>query len=613
MVPWPRTTWFLLVGLGLALALLSFIVVLIMPTIPAAAGVLPSSTASNGEPAYTALLALLSTDSATADRTIVSILAFLIALPLVWLPLAVARVFRRARAGYALVMLPPLMWLINNGTILVGTEYGLIDDESGLRVSASFGISAAMLFLTLSLGLLLSTYRLRGFARLAALALLLALTVASGAFGWVNGIVAATTLGVVLWRSLRTPWRGLASVLISAGAAAIAIAAHIALANAVAVTPAMIDSAPSTLQNALLTIKHFGAMITLTLVGVLLAFTRRVPQRRSLTAALVIALPALIAGIAYATLTGPSVFHFALLSAALGYLCAITLGALVWSVTSMPSHVRTIERTRISGRATAPLATPASAAPAVEMSVVVPTRNGTDVLEETLSTLGQRLNASDEIIVVENGSTDGTTDMVRGIQNGWQHPAMLTLCHSDPGLGEALRVGVLTSRGRRLLLTADDLPFGFTDLDEFERLPDATPVAIGSKAHPDSAVTRSTLRTIQSKIFRFLRSALLQSRVGDSQGTLWVDGAWGREFAKVSRESGLMWTTELVLAAEQQGHVVAEVPVRLVPRHETGSSRFRVADAWRSFVGFARLAVYKDDYCDEDWARSTRPDAVIDA
>ena len=138
-------------------------------------------------------------------------------------------------------------------------------------------------------------------------------------------------------------------------------------------------------------------------------------------------------------------------------------------------------------------------------------------------------------------------------------------------------------------------------------------MAIGSKAHPRSRVTRSLLRTIQSRIFRFLREALLQSQVGDSQGTLWVDGIWGREFAHLSRESGLMWTTELVLAAEQQNIDVREVPVALSNRHESGSSRFRLSDAWQSVVGFTRLAVYKDDYCNEDWIPSTRPDHNADA
>ena len=620
MIPWPRSTSMLLIAVGVLLALLSFVVVLAMPRLPlpgsgTSAPPWSAETAATGgfggidlwERFLTTALGV----TGVADGLALT-QALVLALPLLWLPVAVARVFRRARAGYALLLAPPLMWLLNNGTILVGTQFGLVDDVSTLRVPASHGIAGSLVFLTLSLGLLFSTYRLSGWRLTAVLLLLTLVTLVTGLFGWLNGVVSATALGVVLARSaprrlrVRAPL-GLAAALILA---AIAVACHAALTADLTAPAAELSRSSDVLRNLLATLKQFGAMLIFVIVGLLIAFTRRAPQRRSLTAGVLIAIPAVVAGVIYPALTAPTLYTFTLLSAALGYLVIIALGSLAWSITSMPAHVRAIERSRVSARQEhAQLADPAAPS-AVRMSVVVPTRNGTDVLDETLEVLGQALADADEIIVVENGSTDGTTAMVRDIQARWAHEAELILRHSQPGLGEALRVGTLASRGERLLLTADDLPFGFTDLDEFRQLDPATIVAIGSKAHPGSNVVRSRTRTIQSRIFRFLRSALLQSRVGDSQGTLWVDGEWGRSFARVSRESGLMWTTELVLAAEQQRHIVTEVPVALAPRHETGASRFRLGDAWRSVVGFTRLAVYKDDYCNEDWGRSTRAEPV---
>ena len=97
-------------------------------------------------------------------------------------------------------------------------------------------------------------------------------------------------------------------------------------------------------------------------------------------------------------------------------------------------------------------------------------------------------------------------------------------------------------------------------------------------------------------MFRWLREALLHSTVADSQGTIWVDGDWARAFAAVSRESGLMWTVELVLAAEQQGLDVYEVPVSLVRAHDQVSSRFSVSDAVVGVREIWQLALRKDDY-----------------
>lgn len=637
---WPKSTTLFLIFVGVALALFSFVVVINMPLLawPATneadlqrtidsfreTGSLllpetPTSVAGWGSIVVASVLsALVGTSSPHAVLGIVQ--ATVVAIPLVWLPLCVARIFRRARAGYALVLLPPLIWLLNSGTILVGTQYGLSDDTSPLRVSALYGLPASLAFLSLSLLLLFSVYRLNLSRRILASAGLAVLAGVVTIFDWYAGIGVALAISVLWW--IRAP-RG-KRILRAFGAAAIAvviacltnfvlIGSTIGFSEATRFPTFAFDSGDSLtavdvyFRRLLIVIKHFGAMISFILIGFVLALTRRAPQRRALAASFWIALPSLILGFMASVRHSPTLYAYSQLSATLGLLSAIALGAVVWSITSMPSHVRSVERSRLNGRHRNEMATASPLAPPTGLSVVVPTRNGADVLEETLTALGERLMPKDEVIVVENGSTDGTTELLTRISNDWSYASTILITHSDPGLGEALRKGVESSIGSRLLLTADDLPFGFTDLDEFNKLSAQVPVAIGSKAHPRSSVARSRLRTIQSRIFRFLRAALLQSRVGDSQGTLWVDGTWGRAFAHLSRESGLMWTTELVLAAEQQQITVQEVPVALSNRHETGASRFRVSDAWQSFVGFTRLAVYKDDYCNEEWVPSTRP------
>lgn len=605
-LPWPRSTAMFLLMVGGLLGLVSLLVVLWMPDL--------SVSGVEDAPSHELAAAYLGTGPLTAwlatmPGVLKPVQAVLIALPLVWLPLAVARIFRRARAGYALVLLPPIMWLLNNGTILIGTEYGLADVTSPLRVSALQGIPASLLFLSLSLVLLLSTARLSSGQLLAAsLGLVVVDLVAELAMPFA-GVAGALAIGV-LWRSaLRGRARLLGALLVSTITAALTVLLAQPLAQILPPVgaPGEVPVSPAgwsdSLSRTLFVVKQFGAPFAFVLVGFILSMTRRTDQRRAIGAALAIAAPAVVIGVVVPVATGPSLYAYGVLSAALGLLVAVALGGIVWSVTSMPAHVRATERERLSGR----LADQWARGEHTGISAVVPTRNGEQVIVGTVEALASRLGSDDEVVVVENGSSDGTVAVLEELSSRWNHPAKLVLLHSDPGLGEALRTGALASRGGRLLLTADDLPFGFTDLDEFLGLPDDVLVAIGSKAHPDSNVQRHRRRTLQSKIFRFLREALLQSRVGDSQGTIWVDGNWGRAFALHSRETGLMWTTELVLAAEQQGVAVREVPVQLHETHEAGSSRFRFADAWRSVVGFFRLAVYKDDYCDENWATPVAP------
>jgi len=728
---WPRSTSLFLLLVGLVLSIVSFLVVLNMPELRwephrdlelsatydayRETGVLLVKDADRGSPQTQTMLGgvaddelvpaawdddpgayiaasllgkLTGTESPYPGLALTT--AFLIALPLLWLPTAVARIFRRARAGYALILLPPAMWLLNQGTILVGTEYGLSDGLSQLRVHAFYGIASSLVFLSLALVLYLSTFRLgwrgllfataviavlAGFADLAKALAGLGVALAVGVLWWLNSTgkwrwgraAAATACAVALSFGVQAAVMGIVDVGREDAVASasqgipefhgtwqqlylglsypepitgqpspfdVDYATAFAQAKAAEVDPdAVIGSAQydtimrdlyldavrsdplaaigTYLSKALFVIKQFGAMIAFIVVAFVVALTRRSPQRRLLGASIAIALPTVILGLLSPVLVMPDLYHYTEISAALGLLVAVSLGALVWSITSMPSHVRSTERSRLSGRLSQHF--PASDERS-HTSVIVPTRNGAEVIEGTVRALAARLREGDEIIVVENGSTDETTAVVERLAAEWPAAPDLRLLHSAPGLGEALRSGVLASTGQWLLLTADDLPFGFTDYEGFRTLDDDTVVAIGSKAHPDSQVLRSRRRVIQSRVFRFLRAALLQSKVGDSQGTIWVDGAWARSFAMLSRETGLMWTTELVLAAEQQQVVVREVPVSLSDAHETGSSRFRFSDAWQSVIGFTRLAIYKDDYANEVWTRTPADDgADLDA
>lgn len=603
-------------------------------------------------------------------------MALLCALPLLILPLTIARVFRRARAGYAMLLLPPVTWLVNKGTVLIGTEYGLADQVSPLRVYALYGMAASMLFLSLVLLAYAATRRLGLKTLLAVSLVFVVLATVSNLMRSLSGVGIALAIGVLWWLN----WSRRLRLLVAAGASLVSVAAALVLpglfmdrvdaerqpllsdeasslpaahgtwhplylglsfpqpitgeaspfgitwsdefgwAKAREVDPDVlvasaeydaimkdlyldqvrekpVAAARLYLAKGLYVLKQFAAMIVLIVLGYLLAWRRPGPHRRMMTAITVVALPTLLFSLVPTVLVMPMLYYYSEVVAGLGLLSAVALGGLVWAYTTLPAFVRSSERKRLAARDVVDLASVGSR----RLSVVVPSRNGAGVLPSTLEVLGAELGADDEILVVENGSTDGTGEVLSELARTWSHPCALVVLTSRPGLGNALRTGVLASSGRRLLLTADDLPFGLSDLAEFRALPGEIVVAIGSKAHPDSRVARSRLRTAQSTVFRWLRSATLHSSVGDSQGTIWVDGVWARSFAGLSRESGLMWTVELVLAAEQQGLDVYEVPVVLVPAHDTSTSRFRFRDAWIGVREIWQLALRKDDYSAEEY------------
>jgi glycosyltransferase involved in cell wall biosynthesis len=224
----------------------------------------------------------------------------------------------------------------------------------------------------------------------------------------------------------------------------------------------------------------------------------------------------------------------------------------------------------------------------VTLTYIVPAHNSSQMIEGTLKELRDRFDGQDvEIVVVENGSSDDTPELLRRVAADWDDPKVrLRVLTSPKGLGNALRHGITESRGERIFLGADDIPFGFGDLEAAERFDHSEhKVVIGSKAHAASEVGRGLLRNVLTFGFLTVRRVILGMRTRDPQGTFMLDGEWARSVAPRLTEPGFLLTTELVYLAESSGVRPVEVPVQLSAAHAAHSSRIKLADVWKMGVG----------------------------
>ena len=605
--------------------------------------------------------------------------AFLVAIPLLWLPMAVARTLKSARAGYALILLPAVVWLVNYGTILLGTEYGLADSVSTLRVYALYGIAASLAFLSISLILLLSTYRLRTSVLITATLLIGVIAGFGNLSRSLSGMGVAATVGILWWLHVRGRWRWAAAGLASIIAIVLAVTIQngvMTMVNSARVQttgqsieeipdahtawhslylglsyPQPITGAPSRfgvtwsdefgwakarevvpevlvasveydevmkslyiervssdpvgalklyVLKGIYLLEHFGAMIALIVAGFAIGFVRIARLRKPLGIVVAISTPTLILGLVPPVLVMPMLYYYSELSAALGLLTAVSLGVLVWLLTSLPSRVRGQERRRLHDRPSVGL-TPI--APAMGISAVVPYLNDAESLIATVTNLASHLTSQDEIVVVDTTSADSTPDQLNLLSQDWVHACRLVVLTSQPGRDDALRTGVLASSGHKLLIVGDALPIEFTDIDEVGDLTNEV-LLLTLSAYRDSKTPTGRQFPPQTRGSKFMLEALLESHGAGDHHTLMVDGDWGRAFAGLSREAGNLWITELVLVAEQQGFSVRQAQPEASAGKKT-TPLFRLSGSWRFLTGMARLALHKDEFRDEIWVPRT--------
>ncbi|MEP7160845.1 MAG: glycosyltransferase [Dermatophilaceae bacterium] len=234
-----------------------------------------------------------------------------------------------------------------------------------------------------------------------------------------------------------------------------------------------------------------------------------------------------------------------------------------------------------------------------QVSAIVPARDSESQLADTVARLARALaRAGDsrgggvgeggEILVVENGSSDGTWALARELADDDADVPVRAL-RSAVGLGRAYAAGLRHARCEVALLTADDLPFGLTDLQAWRLAGRPAGLVVGSKAHPGSDVPRPVVRRALTAGFGWLGRRILDLDVGDTQGTVFVPTAWAQRVLPQIHSGGYLFPTELLFVAQSFGVPITEVPVTLDAAHAEHPTRIRARDVTEMATGLVGL------------------------
>jgi dolichyl-phosphate beta-glucosyltransferase len=202
------------------------------------------------------------------------------------------------------------------------------------------------------------------------------------------------------------------------------------------------------------------------------------------------------------------------------------------------------------------------------ISAVIPTYNEAPVIAATVAAVAERFAEEGrpwEIVVVDNGSPDGTAAAVRALdvenvrvlENG-----------TNRGKGYSVRRGMLEARGElRLLCDADCVP-SLASLDEMLDAARSADVVIGSRLAPGADVVRQPFhRRLAGATFLRLSKAVMRERARDIYCgfKLWSAEAAVAVYSR-ARLDGWVFDAETLALARRLGFRMSEVGIVWVNR-----------------------------------------------
>ncbi|MDD1678447.1 MAG: glycosyltransferase family 2 protein [Methanomicrobiales archaeon] len=201
----------------------------------------------------------------------------------------------------------------------------------------------------------------------------------------------------------------------------------------------------------------------------------------------------------------------------------------------------------------------------VEVTAILPVYNDRTSLENAIPRSMEalsRITDSFELVVAEDGSTDGSAEYV---QEQARRDPRIRLVHSDErqGRGRALTRVMREAEGEILCYYDVDLATDMTHLSELiQSIRDGYDLATGSRLLPESRVMRSGTREIPSRVYNWLVRVVLGSTLHDHQCGF---KSFHREkvlsLLGSVRATHWFWDTEILVRAQAQGLRVREFPV----------------------------------------------------
>jgi glycosyltransferase involved in cell wall biosynthesis len=199
-----------------------------------------------------------------------------------------------------------------------------------------------------------------------------------------------------------------------------------------------------------------------------------------------------------------------------------------------------------------------------KVSIIMPAYNELDCIARSVADTKNRFRAvcpDYEIIVVDDGSVDGTRDVIENLK---AERVKIVGYERNQGKGHALKVGLYSATGQFAFMVDSDLEIHATELESYVKALDSADIVIGSKRHRLSSVKTPPIRRFLSLGFNILERLLTGVRATDTQA-----GIKAARSAALYRILPLLsvkkyaFDAELLTVASLLNYRIVELPVTI--------------------------------------------------
>jgi glycosyltransferase involved in cell wall biosynthesis len=216
----------------------------------------------------------------------------------------------------------------------------------------------------------------------------------------------------------------------------------------------------------------------------------------------------------------------------------------------------------------------------IESSIIIPMHNEIHNAQrciENVENCLRSLSIPYEIVIAEDGSTDGTREFVE--QAARNNPNIRCTC-SEARLGKGLALvnAFKLARGKLTVIVDADLtnnPECLRDL--IRKGKDVNGLVVGSRVLGGVANRRPVSRRVASWMYNLAARLFFGDNIGDRQcGFKALSRNLVDAVLPYLHEKGFAWDTEIIALARKLGYSVSEMPTRIVEQRDGLESKVRI-------------------------------------